>query len=246
MLAATLVPSNRAAKFQNAAHTTATRGVSTRVETTVAIEFAASWKPLKKSKASATRTTKTTAPSGALCMLQGDGLDRVRDVLTGVDGAFHLVHDVLPLQHVHGLELPGVQAGHGLAVHAVSLVLQPIDLDEVAVLVAERPQTPDGLPHRLGDAEKHVGLLAQLGKGLVDAVQRDQVRHSFLAVQHVVQPRGQPVDVVAIERGDERRVERGHDAMGDLVALVLEALDSFCASLPVVEVLDEILQLSSA
>jgi hypothetical protein len=35
--------------------------VRTRVETTVAIELAASWKPLTKSKPSATRTTMTTA-----------------------------------------------------------------------------------------------------------------------------------------------------------------------------------------
>ena len=37
------------------------RGESTRVETTVAMEFAASWKPLKKSNASATAMIRTTA-----------------------------------------------------------------------------------------------------------------------------------------------------------------------------------------
>ena len=36
----------KAMKLKNAAQTTAARGVSTRVDTTVAIEFAASWKPL--------------------------------------------------------------------------------------------------------------------------------------------------------------------------------------------------------
>ena len=35
-----------AMKLKKAAHTTAWRGVNTRVDTTVAIEFAASWKPL--------------------------------------------------------------------------------------------------------------------------------------------------------------------------------------------------------
>ncbi len=35
-----------ATKLKNAAQTTACPGESTRVETTVAIEFAASWKPL--------------------------------------------------------------------------------------------------------------------------------------------------------------------------------------------------------
>jgi hypothetical protein len=44
---ATAVPNpNAATKLKNAAHTTALPGDSTRVDTTVAIELAASWKPL--------------------------------------------------------------------------------------------------------------------------------------------------------------------------------------------------------
>ena len=44
---ATAVPkTNAAAKLKNAAQMTALPGDSTRVETTVAIELAASWKPL--------------------------------------------------------------------------------------------------------------------------------------------------------------------------------------------------------
>jgi hypothetical protein len=44
---ATAVPNvNAATKLKNAAQTTAWPGESTRVDTTVAIEFAASWKPL--------------------------------------------------------------------------------------------------------------------------------------------------------------------------------------------------------
>ena len=61
IVAATAVPKIRkAAKLKNAAHATAWRGERTRVDTTVAIEFAASWKPLKKSKASATAMMRTT------------------------------------------------------------------------------------------------------------------------------------------------------------------------------------------
>src|SRR6266446_3375887 len=63
---ATLTPKpNAATKLKNAAQTTACKGVSTRVDTTVAIELAASWKPLMKSKTRATRTMKTTIESTA-------------------------------------------------------------------------------------------------------------------------------------------------------------------------------------
>ena len=47
MFPATCVLKKRnATKLKNAAHTTAARGERTRVDTTVAIEFAASWNPL--------------------------------------------------------------------------------------------------------------------------------------------------------------------------------------------------------
>src|SRR5438128_6014107 len=61
---ATCTPKPKAAtKLKKAAHTTACSGVSTRVETTVAMELAASWNPLMKSKTRATTTMKTTSVS---------------------------------------------------------------------------------------------------------------------------------------------------------------------------------------
>ena len=61
---ATAVPNpNAARKLKTAAQMTACPGVSTRVETIVAIEFAASWKPLMKSKTSATAISASTASS---------------------------------------------------------------------------------------------------------------------------------------------------------------------------------------
>src|SRR5258708_11885362 len=51
MVLATAVQKTKAAmKFQNAAQTTARKGVSTRVETTVAMELAASCQPFENSK----------------------------------------------------------------------------------------------------------------------------------------------------------------------------------------------------
>src|ERR1700747_534759 len=53
MVLATAVPKKNAAmKFQKAAQATARKGVSTRVETTVAMELAASCQPFENSKAS--------------------------------------------------------------------------------------------------------------------------------------------------------------------------------------------------
>src|SRR5262245_53693589 len=86
--------SRKGVKRKNAGHETAQRGVITRVETTVAIEFAASWKPLMKSNASASPTIPQTRRSG---ILEDDRLDRVRDVFAAVGGGLQLLDHVLPL-----------------------------------------------------------------------------------------------------------------------------------------------------
>ena len=57
IVAATAIETNAPAKLSTAALATAARGLNARVETLVAIEFAVSWKPLVKSKKSATATT---------------------------------------------------------------------------------------------------------------------------------------------------------------------------------------------
>ena len=62
MVSATCSPNTRKAmKLKNAAQATAYCGRSTRVETMVAIEFAASFMPLRKSNASATAINATSS-----------------------------------------------------------------------------------------------------------------------------------------------------------------------------------------
>src|SRR6476661_4550785 len=62
IVVATAVPHRAPIRFVQAAMTTACRGVSTRVATTVAIELAVSWNPLMYSKTSAIKiTTKINA-----------------------------------------------------------------------------------------------------------------------------------------------------------------------------------------
>src|SRR5213083_3818490 len=69
MVFATAVPNRKTAmKLNAAAQTTAAEGDSTRVETTVAREFTASWNPLMKSKASAITTTAST--NDAPCVIR--------------------------------------------------------------------------------------------------------------------------------------------------------------------------------
>ncbi len=96
---ATAVPKTKAAtKLKNAAQITAWTGDSTRVETTVAMELAASWNPLMKSKMSATAMISSRmAKRGRhrLAVLDDDAFDHVRDVLAGVGHLLEHVEQVL-------------------------------------------------------------------------------------------------------------------------------------------------------
>src|SRR6476646_4676630 len=90
-----------AMKLKNAAQITAVVGARTRVETTVAIEFAASCSPFMKSNSSATPTRPKMAsvPSEASSMrsdvLGGHGLHDVRDVVAFVDDALDQLVELL-------------------------------------------------------------------------------------------------------------------------------------------------------
>ena len=66
VLATLVSKKNAAMKLKNAAQRTACCGLSTRVDTTVAMEFAASWKPLMKSKTSARKTRRMTSVISAI------------------------------------------------------------------------------------------------------------------------------------------------------------------------------------
>src|SRR6187431_542889 len=104
---ATAVPNpNAATKLKNAAMITAWYGLSTRVDTTVAIEFAASWKPFMKSNARATSTSAMITPRliwwtlpsirrkpSTSGVLEDDTLDDVGHVLAAVGDQLEQVVD---------------------------------------------------------------------------------------------------------------------------------------------------------
>src|SRR5882762_8487099 len=93
---------NRAMKLNAAAHSTAILGDSTRVDTTVAIEFAASWKPLITSKINAAAIVtmtmiETDITRSGSCVLEDHALDDVRDILAAVGRALEVLVDLFPL-----------------------------------------------------------------------------------------------------------------------------------------------------
>src|SRR5512139_1059468 len=147
---ATWVPRTKAAtKLKKAAHTTAFWGERTRVETTVAMELAASWKPFRKSNVSATRMMRTI--SGASIgiaarssVLYRDVAHDVGEVLAAVAGLLEPLVDLLPLQDLDRLGVALlVEAGDDHEVERVALVLELGDPDHRLLDLLPVAHVPD-------------------------------------------------------------------------------------------------------
>src|SRR5215470_14243757 len=184
---ATCTPKPKAAtKLKKAAHTTACSGVSTRVETTVAMELAASWKPLMKSKISATRTMKMTTESTerASGHLEDDSLDHVRHVLAAVGDRLEGLVDLLPLDDLDRVGLGLEQLGQALAQQLVGAVLQPVHLHRVLVEAGVHgAQALDGAVHGQHDVDDHVGHGARGRGGLLDPIHHQALGHRLDEVE---------------------------------------------------------------
>src|SRR5512136_3105739 len=124
---ATWTPTKKKAEnSKNAAHRTAYLGGRALVETTVDMALAESWKPLRKSKTSATKMRITTNPKES-GMFQDDAFNDVSDILADIYGLFYPLEYFLPLDELDGILLLLKQAGHGHPHYNIAFILQCVD-----------------------------------------------------------------------------------------------------------------------
>src|SRR5256884_9062527 len=162
---ATCSPNTRKAmKLKNAAQPTAYCGRSTRVDTMVATEFAASWKPLRKSNARASAISATSSGRArvAVCIvavprrshvIEDDAVDLVSHVVEAVDHFFQMAVDLVADDERHriGRRMSAIEVAQAAVVDVVGTALDLRDAlgdpDETPGLGANRAQQR----HRLLD-----------------------------------------------------------------------------------------------
>src|SRR5687768_6834551 len=225
-VAATSTETSAQAKFRIAANTTATRGDSARVETLVAIAFAASWKPFVKSKNSATTMTATRVRSTVLlAVLDQDRLEHVARCLERVYGLFQLLVDVFPADDRDRV-LPGAEElRDGLPHEPVTFVLEDAELAERVVRFLEAVEVAHARVQCRRGAIDHVALLARPLGNPAHVVQLEVRRCVVDVVADVVERGREPEDVVSVERRHERPVDEPDQLGRQLVAVVLALLD---------------------
>src|SRR5438105_8069686 len=244
---ATASPESAPTRFRPPAMRMACPGVSTRVATTVAIAFAASWKPLTNSKRTPRRTTRisrTVALSTALssAVLHDDRFDDVRDVLAAVDRHLNERVDVLPLHDLDGVVGALEEVADGLPPYLVALVLERVDLDPERLQVLQAFELEE---HR-GDLARRRHEDLRLPEGpRADALhleEEDELRDVVADVGHVVDPGAESDDVLPVQRRDERLVDVLDDLGVQLVPVVLDRVDVPDLVLDVVEGGEQLLQ----
>src|SRR5437868_8214349 len=241
MVSATCVPNTRKAmKLKNAAHSTAYCGRSTRVETMVAIELAASCSPLRKSNSSATairptrigRLKEASTAGPALYLLDDDAVDLVGDVIEAIGDLFQMVVDFGADDVVHRvggamLEEQLLQAD----------VVQVVDAAfQLAKLLGDRGQHRDVVADRLQERQRAADQVGGFHDQRPHFPHRRlegpdlEQDHRFCGLLHLVDGvvhRGdQVLDVDAIERRDEGAAHRGQHLPGNAVGVVLELVDA--------------------
>src|SRR3989344_4535739 len=218
-----------ATKLKKAANSTAWLGRSTPVETTVAIEFAASWKPFMKSNSRAS-TTQRAVCMGSMSWLRGGSgvledhaLDELGNVFALVGDGFQQLVDGLELDDLAHIGLFAKELAHGGAHDAVGVAFELVDLfaglerGGGGLGVADVVQQGDGVLDALGALDAQVGQALDFVGHATHVVQGHGLGGVLHQVGHVVHRVDQREDLLAVDRGDEGGVQQAVDFAVDAV-----------------------------
>src|SRR5205809_7038804 len=249
-------------KVPTAAMATAFVGVRTFVATIVAIAFAASWNPLKKSNEKTIRIATMIIVKGSAMpgpylrvpplrrerppkpslILGYDVAQDVGDVLAVIRGLLEDFRDLLELDDRHRILLS--EEGSDCAVHEViGDVLEAVDLDgdrldPIGLLhVADHP---DRALKKSRPVLDHISELHHRLGRTINLVESNPARGRFDHVEDVVELARKGLDVLSVDWRDERFVQLLENSVDDLVAMVLRVLDPSAFHRHVTEVVQQI------
>src|ERR1700730_2775046 len=178
------------------------------------------------------KATSRTAPlmSGSAAPgsghLEGNALDDVEHVFAAVSNGLHCLVELFPLDDFNGVRAALEERRELIAQQAIGLVLEAIDLDRILpVIRRERAQAPHGTVRFLSRLDDDLAHGDAAVRRRLDLVEEKPVGHRIDEVQHVVQTARQGVDVLAVDRGDERGIQPADHFVGDGIARVLEITD---------------------
>src|SRR3989338_3841840 len=226
MVAATAVPLIAPAMFNAVARASAFPGERTRTWPTWSKTLWGSVPPLTKSAASTSPSTTSRIGVNSIRsrVLQHNAFDHVGHVLALVCGLLHEAIELAPLDDDQRLVGAVKQCCERGPQQPVARVLEPVDFDTVRHdgLAPHAPQVRNHPLHLLQLLLDDLRDLLRLREHLLHLEQDEALRHGFHEIHDIIEVGGQPVDILAVDRRDERLVQPLHDLVGELVGIMLE------------------------
>jgi len=158
-------------------------------------------------------------------VLDHHALEHVGNVLAPIRGVFEKIERLFPLDDDNRIALVVEQEAERPLVNAVGLVLEAVDLDRVCDETLVVFKRPEGEPDLLGGRRNDVRELPRAGANRLEAIQPDNGGAGVDRVHDVVERPGEGMNVLAVERRDERAVQPLDNVVRQEVALVLDFLD---------------------
>src|ERR1017187_9786330 len=165
------------------------------------------------------------AKTDMLAVLDHHVLQNVGHVFAAIDGALEELVDLFELDQGDRVLLGIEEVHHTASADQVRLVFQAIDFDAVLHDGAVVLQGIEGFLESFGATGYDFRKLDHGRGDRVDAVGHEAVGGIFHAIQHVIQCRGEIVDVLRIDGCNEGLVEPCEQFVDDFIAAVFQHVD---------------------
>src|SRR3989442_8140925 len=209
-----------------------------------------------KSNASATATRATIVPNpmptvstggaSGSTVFEDDALDQVGDVFAFGRHRLEQLIDLPQLDDLLCVRLLAEQLRHRRAHDVIGVGLEPVDLGaqlEDRVSIVHGVKLGDRVAHFLRTGDAYFGQALRFGRHRANIVEKQALRDVLHEIEHVVHGRDQLMDLVAVERRDERLMEELHRVMRDLVGLFFMPLDVPAPRLEAAQIAKQCLEL---
>src|SRR5208337_220566 len=159
-------------------------------------------------------------------VLQDDALDDIGDVFALINSGFDDLEDFLPLDDLNRVLFFFKELSDEGPADAVAFVFKAVDFDDTVKRLVRRLHGVDGRGKFDSGRGEDFGEFDGAGTDRVHAVKDEAAGGGVNQVDDVVHGAAEFVHVLAVERSDKGLVELAKDLVRELVALVLDGLDT--------------------
>jgi hypothetical protein len=153
-------------------------------------------------------------------------LQNVGDIFKAIDGVLEELVNFFQLDQRNGILLLVKKVGDSAAADQIGFVFQRVDLNAMLEDWALLFQCLQGLFGRSRTTVDNTRQLHHVAWDGVDFIRNQAVSAVFDAIEHIVEGAGDVVNILGVERRDERLVESLENIVDDFITAAFQDTDS--------------------